>query len=90
MYPTLEGRRSELCRLLRHFFESTGRGTVGKVGLRAGRRYQEGKGRRAGRSSTQRNTTKTDHIKAQQHPYVHACGSHETQLDTDNIHPLGI
>lgn len=59
--PLWEGRRSELCRIVASLFYSTGRGTVGKVGLGAGRRYQEGKGSKRGKelNTTQHNENRS-------------------------------
>lgn len=59
----------------------TGGGT--EIPGRQGQEAREG----AQHNATQRKQITSKH---KQHPHVHTCGSHETQLDSDNIHPLGI
>lgn len=73
MRPALEGRRSGLCRIVASLFYSTGRGTVGKVGLGAGRRYQEGKGRKRGKelNTTQHNENRSHQSTSNIHMYIH-------------------
>lgn len=72
-------------------FNSTGRGTVGKVGLGAGRRYQEGKGRKRGKEL---NTTQHNENRSHQSTATSTCTCmwkpRDTQLYTENIHPLVI
>lgn len=71
------GKAVRFCCTVASLFCLTGRGTVGKVGLGVGRRYQEGEDKK--REGAQHNATQQT-AKAN----VHACGRHENQADTEN------
>lgn len=78
------GKAVRFCCTVASLFCLTGRGTVGKVGLGVGRRYQEGEDKKAGRKL---NTTQ--HNRQQKQMYMHVEDT-RTKPELKTICPLGI
>lgn len=82
------GRKAvRICRLVASLFCLFWQGSSGEERTGGGsscQRYKDGKGMKAGKSSTQRNATQRNRSRqSRAQPHVHTCGSHEIQVRAD-------